>query len=98
MTEQAPRAGPSAGVGTLPRVVEVIVAVLAEDTPSVPGVEELDELLTHAPSLALVELLVRLEEAIEIRVPAEEVTSENFRSVTALVSLVQRCADHPLRP
>ena len=59
-------------------------------------VEDLEQDLFLAgklDSFDLVKLVVELEEAFDISIALEEVTVENFQSVTSIISLIERIVE-----
>ena len=47
----------------------------------------------HLDSLSMVSLIAELEDAFDITIPAVEVVTDNFNSLDAICSLVERLAE-----
>jgi len=79
--------------GALPsgRIVEVIAGVLGCDQGQVQVATALYE-LPGFDSVALVEILGRLEDALGAEIPAEWIVPEAFTSVDALAGLLDAAA------
>jgi len=75
-------------------VKERVIEVLCDFNDEL--VEDLEQDLFLAgklDSFDLVKLVVELEEAFDISIALEEVTVENFQSVTSIISLIERIVE-----